>query len=62
MNLDDFVSATNLARYQRMLDESTDEAEREIIRRLVAEELAKQNPAPRPAPRNSTTVWSDPPT
>ncbi len=62
MNLDDFVSATNLARYQRMLDESTDEAEREIIRRLLAEDLAKQNPDPRPAQRNSTTVWSDPPT
>ncbi len=41
MKLDDFVSATNLARYQRMLDESSNENEREIIRKLLAEELAR---------------------
>ncbi len=38
MSLDEFVSATNVARYERMLAASTDEAERETIRRLLAEE------------------------
>ncbi len=44
MKLDDFVSATNVTRYQRMLDESSNETEREIIRKLLAEELARQAP------------------
>ena len=54
MKLDDFVSTANLARYQRMLDESKDESEREIIRKLLAEELARQDPARRRAKRDST--------
>jgi len=41
MKLDDFVSATNLARYRRMLDESKDDTERETLRKLLAEENAK---------------------
>jgi hypothetical protein len=53
MKLDDFVSATNLARYQRMLDVSTDEAERQVLRKLLAEELAKQE-ATRHQPKRST--------
>jgi hypothetical protein len=44
MKLDDFVSATNLARYQRMLAGSRSEAERETIRKLLAEELARRAP------------------
>jgi len=35
------VSATNLARYRRMLDESKDDTERETLRKLLAEENAK---------------------
>lgn len=54
MKLDDFVSASNLARYQRMLDESKDAAERKILRKLLAEELAKHEPVPPRASRDST--------
>jgi len=60
MNIDDFVSATNLARYQRMLAESTDEAERAIIRRLLAEELAKQDPAPRRVKPDASELRPEP--
>jgi hypothetical protein len=59
MKLDDFVSATNLARYQRMLDQSRDEAEREIIRKLLAEELARQEPT-RSRPRREPTFGAEP--
>jgi hypothetical protein len=41
MKLEDFVRATNLLRYVRMLAESNDEAQRQTIRKLLAEELAK---------------------
>lgn len=41
MKLDDFVHATNLLRYERMLAESKDEGERQTIRKLLAEELAE---------------------
>ncbi len=51
MKLDEFVSAANLARYQRMLEGAKDEAEREIIRKLLAEELARQASMRRAAKR-----------
>ncbi len=54
MKLDEFLSATNLARYQRMLEESKDEAECEIIGQLLAEELARQESIRRTANRGST--------
>jgi hypothetical protein len=60
MKLDDFVSATNLARYQRMLDESTSEATREIIRKLLAEELARQEPVRLRTKRDSTAPHAEP--
>jgi len=60
MKLDDFVSATNLARYQRMLDESKDEAEREIIRKLLLEELARQEPVRLRTKRDSTASDAEP--
>jgi hypothetical protein len=60
MKLDDFVCATNLARYQRMLDESMDKAERETIRKLLAEELAKQEPTRPRAKRDSTRLRAEP--
>jgi hypothetical protein len=60
MKLDDFVSATNLARYQRMLDESSNEAEREVIRKLLAEELARQEPVRLRTKRGSTAAHAEP--
>ncbi len=60
MKLDEFVSATNLAPYQRMLEESKDEAECEIIRKLLAEELARQETVRRPAKRGSTDFPPEP--
>jgi hypothetical protein len=41
MKLDEFVRASNLVRYVRMLAESNDEAQRQTIRKLLVEELAK---------------------
>ncbi len=60
MTLDDFVSATNLARYQRMLDESTNEVEREVIRKLLAEERARQEPGRLRAEHSSTGSHAEP--
>ncbi len=60
MKLDEFVSATNLTRYQRMLDESRNEPEREIIRKLLAEELARQEPVRLPRTRESTASHAEP--
>jgi hypothetical protein len=41
MKLDEFVHATNLLRYERMLAESKNEGERQMIRKLLAEEMVK---------------------
>ncbi len=62
MNIDEFVRATNCARYQRMLDESTDEAERAIIRKLLAEEVARQTAVRHRAERNATELRPEAPT
>ncbi len=53
MSLDEFVSATNVARYERMLAASTDEAERETIRRLLAEERTHGRPHARETGRHA---------
>jgi hypothetical protein len=42
MKLDEFVRATNVERYRRMLGESTDDAERQTILKLQSEEIARQ--------------------
>jgi len=60
MKLDEFVSAANLARYQRMLDESTNADEREIIRKLLAEELAGQDPVRLRTKRDATACHAEP--
>ena len=60
MKLDEFVSAANLARYQRMLDESTNADEREIIRKLLAEELAGQDPVWLRTKRDATACHAEP--
>jgi hypothetical protein len=41
MELEDFLSAQNIARYRRLLDHSTNETERRIIIALLAGEKAK---------------------
>ncbi len=60
MKLEDFVSVTNLVRYQRMLHESRSEAERTIIKTLLAEELARQKPARLRTKRDSTQSSAEP--
>jgi hypothetical protein len=40
--LDEFVRATNVERYRRMLSESTDDLERQTILKLLSEEMARQ--------------------
>lgn len=60
MNLNDFVSAMNLTRYQRMLDEARSEYERKIIRKLLAEELARQQPARLRTHRDSIASRAEP--
>jgi hypothetical protein len=41
MELEDFFSAQNIARYRRLLDRATGEIERRAIIELLAEEHAK---------------------
>jgi hypothetical protein len=41
MELEDFLSEQNIARYRKLLDRSHDEIERRIIIQLLAEERAK---------------------
>jgi hypothetical protein len=41
MELEDFLSEQNIARYRKLLDRSTDETERRTIIELLAEEKAK---------------------
>ncbi|MGP0088764.1 MAG: hypothetical protein ACLPKB_02215 [Xanthobacteraceae bacterium] len=36
-----FIHRKNLARYRKMLAESTDETQRRMLQRLIAEEAAK---------------------
>lgn len=40
-DLDKFVSEQNVARYRKLLDESTDETNRRVIIRLLADQMAK---------------------
>jgi hypothetical protein len=42
MKMDEFVRATNIERYRRMLGEVTDDAERQTILKLQSEEIARQ--------------------
>jgi hypothetical protein len=42
MKLDEFVRATNVERYRRMLSESADDAERQTILELLSAEIARQ--------------------
>jgi hypothetical protein len=41
MELEDFLSEQNIARYRKLLDRSIDETERRTIVELLAEEKAK---------------------
>jgi hypothetical protein len=43
MELEDFLSEQNIARYRKLLDSSTDETERRTIIELLVEEEAKLN-------------------
>lgn len=40
-DLDKFVSEQNVARYRKLLDESTDETNRRVIIRLLADQMAE---------------------
>jgi hypothetical protein len=42
MKLDDFVHATNVARYRQMLAESSNEDVRETLRALLNEEMTRR--------------------
>ncbi len=41
-----FVHRTNLAHFQKLIDEATDETRRQLLLKLLAEEQAKAQPAP----------------
>jgi hypothetical protein len=45
-NLDLFIHRQNLARFQKLIDETKDAAHREQLSKLLAEEKSKDQPPP----------------